>query len=100
MRKNHHKYFWDGEDNLSGKFKLQRIIEYAAFPDLIKYPLDEFKKHLPEINLDKLRTSEKRKRFIRLIAPLLNQAENWDDVFEMILTNPKAAYPDKQETEM
>jgi hypothetical protein len=79
------KYFWDGKEGLSGEFKLRRIIEYASFPDLIKYPFDEVKKYINRINPDKLWTGEERKRFIRLIMPYVEKSDSWEEaVFTMI----------------
>jgi hypothetical protein len=43
MQKNMDKYFWDGKQNISGEYKLKRILEYASFPDLIAYPVEELK---------------------------------------------------------
>jgi hypothetical protein len=85
MPKNLNKYFWDGEENVSGTYRLKRILEYASFPDLIAYPFGELKKYLQNIPIDKLRTSQKRKDFIKLIMPFVSQAENWDDVFKKII---------------
>ncbi|NIA30814.1 MAG: hypothetical protein GWP06_12990 [Actinobacteria bacterium] len=59
---------------------MRRILEYASFPDLIHYPLNELKMYLPELNIDTLRTSKKRIAFIKLINPLLSESESWDDV--------------------
>lgn len=79
------KYFWDGKANTSGPYRLRRIIEYASFPDLISYPFEEIKRFLPEISLDKLRTSEKRIELIRLFLPHLAQATDWDDLLKRTL---------------
>ncbi len=59
---------------------MRRILEYASFPDLVAYPFDKFKQHLSSINVDDLRTSEKRRRFIRLILPMVSRARSWDDL--------------------
>ncbi len=80
MPKNIDKYFWDGNKKISGEYKLKRILEYASFPDLIAYPIDDLKKYLPVIDIDKLRTSEKRKTFIKLILPLLPNSQSWDEL--------------------
>ncbi len=74
------KYFWDGTENLSEGFKLRRIIEYASFPDLIRYPPDKLKIYLDSIDVDSLRTSDKRKRFIRLISPYIAESETWEEI--------------------
>ncbi len=86
MQNRFNKYFWDGQSNLSGTYKLKRILEYASFPDLIHYPWNELKMYLPELDIDSLRTSEKRITFIKFIAPYLNESESWDDVLTKIVT--------------
>ncbi len=85
MQNRFHKYFWDGEQNLSDKFKLTRILEYASFPDLIAYPFEDIKKFLPDLNLDHLRTSEKRIEFLKVIRPFLANSNNWDEVFDRLI---------------
>ncbi len=85
MPKNLDKYFWEGQQNLSGEFKLKRILEYASFPDLVAYPFDELKAYLDRINVDQLRTSEKRKSFMKMIKPLIAQTQTWDEVIEAII---------------
>lgn len=85
MPKGSDKYFWDGKENTSGAYRLRRMLEYASFPDLIAYPFEELRKYLDTIQVDRLRTSEKRKAFIKLIQPLVPQSESWDDVFDRIL---------------
>jgi hypothetical protein len=76
MQKNLKNYFWDGDSNISEEFKLQRIIEYASFPDLISYPFVDLKTYLPLIKINRLRTSEKRKQFIELILPYLSESQS------------------------
>lgn len=83
------KYFWDGDSNLSDKFKLRRILEYASFPDLIAYPYQDIKNYLPGMNIDRIRTSEKRKGFLKLITPLLADANNWDELFDNLIETRK-----------
>lgn len=85
MPKNIGKYFWDGNLNISGDYKLKRILEYASFPDLIAYPVAELKKYLPAINIDRLRTSRKRKTFIKLIMPFVSQSQGWDDIINRMI---------------
>lgn len=80
------KYFWDGVSGMSEEFKLKRMFEYASFPDLLSYPLDNIKKYISVIDIGKLRTSEKRKAFIKLIIPLLPNVQDWDDLFDELLT--------------
>lgn len=85
MRKSMDKYFWDGNVNISGEYKLKRILEYASFPDLIAYPIEDMEKYLPTINIDGLRTSQKRKTFIKLIMPLISESQNWDDIVNRLI---------------
>ena len=66
-------------------FRIERIIEYASFKDLLLYPFEEVKAHLHEVDLPKLRTSENRKQlFIRLL-PFVSQANSWDELFELYI---------------
>ena len=74
------KYFWDGETNISEEYRLRRIIEYASFPDLISYPFDKFKMYARFIDPDKMRTSDKRKMFIKKILPFVSSTATWDEV--------------------
>ena len=85
MLKSLNKYFWDGDINLSEEYKLKRILEYASFPDLITYPVEDLKKYLPTINIDGLRTTEKRKKFIKLIMPFLSDSQTWDDIINRLI---------------
>lgn len=85
MQKRFHKYFWDGDQNLSDEFRLKRILEYASFPDLIAYPFEHVKKYLPDLNIDRLRTTEKRIGFLNVIRPFLANSNNWDDVFDNLI---------------
>jgi len=85
MHKALDKYFWDGKEGFSGEFRLRRIIEYASFSDLIKYPFDEVKKYINRLNPDRLWTGEERKRFIRLLLPYIEKSESWEEaVFAMV----------------
>lgn len=79
------KYFWDGIENTSPEFQLRRIIEYASFPDLIKYPFSEAKESISKINLETLRTGEERKELIQKLAPFIPIANDWEDaIWKMI----------------
>jgi len=80
MQENLKKYFWDGDSNISEEFRLQRILEYASFPDMISYPFEDLKTYLPLIKINRLRTSEKRREFIELIFPYLSESQSWDDI--------------------
>ncbi len=85
MPRNMDKYFWDGKQNISGEYKLKRILEYASFHDLIAYPVCELKRYLYAINIDKLRTSQKRKTFIKLIMPFVSQSQSWDEIINRMI---------------
>ncbi len=85
MPKNLHKYFWDGEQEISEAFRLRWILEYTSFPDLIAFPFASLKNNLSDLDIEWLRTSEKRKTFIRLIAPLLDRANSRGELFEQLL---------------
>ena len=85
MPRRTNKYFWDGDVHLSEAHKLKRMLEYASFPDLIAYPVEDLKKYLPAIHIDGLRTSEKRKAFIKLIVPLLPDSQTWDDIIDRLI---------------
>jgi len=79
------KYFWDGQSNLSEPFILRRIIEYASFPDLLLYPFEQLKCHMSSIQIDRLRTSEKRKEFFRLLCPYIDHSDTWDEAVMKML---------------
>lgn len=85
MQKNLAKYFWDGQTNISGTYKLRRILEYASFPDMISYPFEDVKKYLPFIKIEKLRTSSKRIDFLKAIKPNIPQSKTWDEAIEKII---------------
>ncbi|MBV5338658.1 MAG: hypothetical protein J0665_03735 [Deltaproteobacteria bacterium] len=79
------KYFWDGSENLSTRFKVQRIIEYASFPDMINFPFKEFQKGIETIDPEKLRTSEKRKRFVIMAKPYIAGSQSWEEIVEKMI---------------
>lgn len=79
------KYFWDGSENLSTPFKVQRMIEYGSFPDLINFPFKIFLEGLEKIDLEKLRTSEKRKKFMLMAKPYLVDSQSWEEVVEKMI---------------
>jgi hypothetical protein len=79
------RYFWDGRQNLSDEFVIRRILEYAAFPELLKLPFDQLKTYLLHHDPDRLRTSEKRKQFLKVISPYLKASNSLEDaVFQLI----------------
>ena len=85
LHKRLNKYFWDGQANLSEFFILRRLIEYASFPDLLLYPFDRLKSNISSINIDRLRTSEKRKEFMRLLFPYIGTSRTCDEaVMKMV----------------
>jgi len=85
MQNLQNNYFWDGADNLSTRFKVQRMIEYGSFPDMINYPFKEFQEAIEMIEPEKLRTSEKRKRFIQMAKPFVAGSQNWDEIIEKMI---------------
>ena len=85
MHERYKKYFWDGKTGWSDDFILRRIIEYASFPDLIKYPFEEVKKYIDAIPLNKLWTGEKRKKFMQYIKPYVHQSNSWDEAIHKML---------------
>jgi len=78
------KYFWDGQENFTGPARLQRIIEYASFPDFIAYPFEEFKSNIVKININRLRTSENRKKLIKLALSHLDSCKSWEEVISKL----------------
>lgn len=82
MHEQFSKYFWDGGcENCSGMFMLRRIIEYASFPDLIRYPFEEFRKYLDDIDLQRLRTSRSRIEFMEYVAEKKDMVDSWEELF-------------------
>lgn len=79
------KYFWDGVDNTTTHFKVQRMIEYASFQDMILFPFKEFQEGIADIDPEKLRTSEKRKRFIETAKPYIAGSRNWEEIIEKMI---------------
>ena len=73
------KYFWDHAMNASDSFKLKRLLEYAAFPDLLKIPFDFMKNNIHTIDASKLRTSKTRVRFVREIQKEIHHCRNWKE---------------------
>jgi len=74
------KYFWDGLDEISDSFFVRRMLEYASFPDLMKIPIDIFIKEIKHTDIHKLRTSYKRKRFLELLLPYIDQSNSWNEL--------------------
>ena len=78
-------YFWDGSENISLRCKVQRIIEYASFPDMINFPFKEFQAGFAAIDPEKLRTSEKRKKFIQMAQPYIASSQCWEEIVEKMI---------------
>lgn len=74
------KYFWDGKINISDAYFVKRIIEYGSFPDMLKIPFSVFVKEIRDIDLSKIRASEKRKKFLKLLLPHLENAGSWREI--------------------
>ena len=70
------KYFWDHTMNASDSFKLKRLLEYAAFPDLLKIPFEFMKNNIHSIDASKLRTSKTRIRFVKEIQKRYEDYQN------------------------
>ena len=49
------KYFWDGTQNLSEDFIIRRLLEYAAFPDLLDIPAQRLHAYLLRNDVNRLR---------------------------------------------
>ncbi|HOW52391.1 MAG TPA: hypothetical protein PLV42_10155 [bacterium] len=79
------RYFWDGTGNLSDRFKLQRLLEYASFPDMLKIPWDLVVREIENIPVDKLRTSDNRKRFLRYLFPHIATSSSWIEAIRRMM---------------
>ena len=80
MLSNFKKYFWDGnEDSFSPQFRLSRVIEYASFPDLLRYPFEEVKIVINHISIEHLHIGESRKKFLFYIKPYVQMSDSWDE---------------------
>lgn len=71
------RYFWDGAGNLSDSFKLRRLLEYASFPDMLTIPWELVVREISNIDIEKLRTSENRRRFLAHLLPYVATSESW-----------------------
>jgi len=70
---------------MSDQFALRRMLEYAAFPDILRIPFDKLKDGLLQIDLGSLRTDEHRIEFIRVILPHLKAATSLEEaVYKMV----------------
>lgn len=105
MHERYLKYFWDTGSPidiadkikaislLSSAYRLRRILEYASFPDLIKYPFEEVKSYMDNIPLDRLWTGEERKNFLKSLKPYIAQTSSWEEAIWSMLNDK---YFDKQ----
>ena len=79
------KYFWDGTQNLSEDFIIRRLLEYAAFPDLLDIPAQRLHAYLLRNDVNRLRASQRRKEFLQAALPYLANANSLEDaVFRMV----------------
>ena len=74
------KYFWDGKRNISDTYFVKRVIEYGTFPDMLKIPFSIFAKEINKIDVSRIRASEKRKKFLKLLLPHLENAGSWKEI--------------------
>lgn len=83
MQSNLKRYFWDSPiESFSEEYRLGRIIEYASFPDLIKYPFEELRKNINKIDINSLRTSEQRKQFVQVLKPYILSSKSWNEALK------------------
>jgi len=88
MQKEYKKYFWDSsKESFSKEYQLNRIIEYASFPDLIKYPFDEMKKNINKVNINSLRTGYSRVKLIQMLKPYILKSRSWEEVMNKYLAD-------------
>ena len=99
LHRRYYPYFWSGIsplepqkskdiNNLHPAFKLKRIIEYASFPDLLKYPFSEFKDHIDEIDIDKFwPRGGKREKLIRELLPYVKDSDSWEELFKKYINH-------------
>lgn len=76
---NLNKYFWDQTLNSSITFKTRRLLEYASFPDLLKIPFGQVKREIFNIELENLRTSQKRIAFLKSVKDCVSYVNTWDE---------------------
>jgi hypothetical protein len=75
---NLNKYFWDRTLNSSRSFKTIRLLEYASFPDLLKAPFEQIREEISRIDLERLRTGERRKAFLSRLKRFAPFSDSWD----------------------
>lgn len=79
------RYFWDGTANLSDRFKLRRLLEYASFPDMLTIPWDLFVREIGEIRIERLRTNEARRRFLAHLLPNVSGSRSWTEAIHRMI---------------
>ena len=88
MQEEYKKYFWDGsKESFSKEYQLNRIIEYASFPDLIKYPFNEMKKNINKVNINSLRTGSSRVKLIQILKPYILKSRSWEEAMKKYLAD-------------
>jgi len=78
------KYFWDQTLNSSIQFKTRRLFEYASFPDLLKIPFEQVRKDIGYIDLERLRTGEKRIAFLKKLRDCASFSDTWDEALMVV----------------
>ncbi|MBC8385697.1 MAG: hypothetical protein H8E57_09300 [Candidatus Cloacimonetes bacterium] len=78
------KYFWDGTENISDEYFLRRMLEYSSFPDLLKIPFNKFKSSINNLDIEKVRTSKARIKFVKCLLPYLEDANDWEEAIFML----------------
>lgn len=82
------RYFWDGTENLSDPFKLRRLLEYASFPDMLTIPWELVVREIGNVDLERLRTSENRRRFLAYLLPHVPTSGSWLEAIRRMIAAP------------
>ena len=85
MQERYNKYFWDGIGGWNDEYIVRRILERASFPDLIGFPFGEVKSQIDRIDINKLWTSDTRKRFLLHLQPHIHTCNNWKETIEKMV---------------
>jgi len=90
------KYLWDGIVNISDEYFIRRMLVYSSFPDLLKIPFSKFKSTINNLELDKIRTSKARLKFVKCLLPYLKDANDWEEeifkLFDETKVNIKSCF--------
>lgn len=54
---------------------------------MLNFPFAKVKQNIDKINIEKLRTSEKRILFIKKLKPYIKFSESWEEAIEKLLDN-------------